>query len=376
MIKNEILVPSEFLSLARRMGMPKEVAVNYYTRKLNNKSDIKDLTLQLSNSVYETEMQARKALTQLWVEFNKLNIDLPHIPVEVSARAQSKTAPDRATYLEEAREALQRMIGHLQPAKYDGRKTAQDRIVVGGDIHGLFCDMQAFERFANDPAQTCILVGDFCDLYAGSRYRHALDHITVREELADARAKAEYLASKFKRIYSVAGNHDLRAVKKLQDVAPQLLPLMVDPLDLIFSGIPQFQSLKTVVPGTKPSTTRFAHDTVLPYCGMVGDILVGHFENFCGVDAPRQVDNWLMNWGHILKLATEPRVILQGHSHAMSMTCTAQGKRLISTGCLCQPMEYQLDGHGRYNPPTVGYLALYQREGKTDLASIEFHTLT
>lgn len=366
-------IPVEFLNLARSMGMPKETASNFYLRKAGGRSDVKDLVHTLALNHYPNEAGAKKALNHLWVEFQKLNLDAPHIPVAVSARVQPVERQTKQTYLEQARGGLERLLGQINTPAYSGNKPEADRIVVGGDLHGLFYDPQAFKAFAEDRAQTAILMGDFMDLYAASKYSKTISHITMREELADARAKAEYLATKFKTIYYVAGNHDVRAQKRVADMFPQLLPLLIDPLELIFSGLPQFKRLTTVIPNTQPNT-KFGTNVELDYCGMVGDILVGHFNNFCGIDAPRQIEGWLGAWGHVLKLETQPRIILQGHSHAMSMSCTPRGRRLISTGCLCKSMEYQFEGHGKYNPATVGYLALYQSRGRTDTSRIEFHT--
>lgn len=365
-------VPQEYLTLARSMGMPKDIATNFYTRKINNKPDVKDLVHKLTLDVYGTEAQAKQALNRLWVEFNKLGMDAPGIPVEVSARVPVREQLKPATYMAEARTALERTIGDLNAnVQFSGKKTVGDRIAVGGDIHGIFADPEAFQRFCADPADTAIVCGDFIDFLATTRHRQTIDAVTTRAELADARAKAELLHRSFRKIYYVRGNHDKRPLKRLQDIAPQLLPLLVDPLDLITNDLPNFKRLSWTVPGTAPNI-EYGMEYEADYFGMLGDILVGHFETFMGADAVKATHKWLTEWDYILKLPTPPRVILQAHTHSLGMSFTGRGQALINTGCLCRPMPYQFDNAGKYNPPVKGYVALYQKDGVTDLGKTEF----
>jgi len=365
------LVPVEYKKLATSMGIPANIYQDFYTRKTNNKPDVRDLVSKLSLTVYPSEAAAKQALNRLWVEYNKLNLDAPHIPVAVSAKVIAQEPQTPATYLAEARNGLARLIGELDVnVAYRGKKTMADRIAVGGDIHGIYADEQAFAKFCADPAETAIVCGDFIDFLAVTRHRQNIDAVTTRAELADARAKAEHLARSFKTIYYVRGNHDKRPLKRLQDIAPQLLPLLIDPVDLITADLPNFKRLSWTIPNTAP-TIQFGEDYEADYFGQYGDVIAGHFETFMGVDAVRQTAKWLSDWDYVLRLPNKPRVILQAHTHNLGITFTGKGQLLVNTGCLCRNMPYQFDNAGKYTPNVQGYIALYQRDGVTDLNKTE-----
>jgi hypothetical protein len=375
-----IVVPNDFLVLAKTYGLNQSDATELYERRHARNVNCKDLAWRLAGSKqFDSERSAQMALNGLWMEYTKTSV-VDSQPVNAMAQARVtplvRTKPE--SYLGQAREALARLIGPFQGTAVPRtqKPACKGEKVAGGDIHGLFADPQAFAAFCADPAEEAILVGDFMDLYAASRYRATIDHITIREELADARAKAELLSASFKRVYYIDGNHDRRALKKMQDVVPQLLPLMISPMRLITADLPNFVPLNLTVPNTSPNTRQFAEDYVMDYAGMVGDVLVGHFENFCGVEAPAAVENWINKWDHVLKLPVSPRLILQGHNHRLNMQFTPKGRCLVSTGCLCRPMPYQIDGHGKYEPPVPGYVRFKQNAaGVTDLNSLQYITL-
>lgn len=367
-------IPKEYISLARGMGIPSNVANDFYIRKVNQKPDAKDLVYKLSRTTHGTEAAARSALTKLWSEFSKLNFSVN--PNSIDVKASAVVAPiqkiNGSTYIEEARDALQRLIGNFEaPTTFSKKVIEKDRIVAGGDVHGVFSNDEAFARFCADPAEKAIIMGDFIDSLAVTRHRTTIDAVTMRAELADARAKLEHLSRSFKEVYYIRGNHDKRPLKRLQDIAPQLLPLLVDPLDLLTSDIPNIKRLSWGIPNTAPSIP-FGENYSADFFGTLGDILVGHFETFMGPDAVKMAHKWLLDWEHILKLEVAPRVILQAHTHNLGMNFTPKGTLLINTGCLCRPMPYQFDQAGRYGAPVLGYVALYQKNGVTDLNKTEY----
>jgi hypothetical protein len=369
---NTINIPQEFLNIARSMGMPKDIASQFYVRKSNQKADSKDLVHQLALTTYPSENDARQALNRLWVEFNKTNMDAPGIPLEVSARPHAVVKQPKTTYLEQAREALERMIGHLNtPTGFSGKKTVANRIVVGSDLHGIFADEDLFLQFCEDPAPIAVFNGDFFDFISASRFKTTLTHITVREELANARAKAEHLSRSFKTVYFTNGNHDaMRPFKRLMEVAPALLPLIIDPMDLITSDLPNFKRLSTTIQGTAPKSL-YGENHKMDSFGMLGDALFGHLEGFCGDNAVKDVEKWLNDWSHVLKLPTSPKAIFQAHTHRLGVRYTAQGRVLVETGCMCRPMPYVFENHGKFSPIVNGYIEMYQYDGKTDLNSIK-----
>lgn len=371
-VLQNVNIPGSYFTVARSMGIPKEIATDYFIRRTANKPNIQDLANKLANNTFPSPQQAKTALNRLWVEYHKLQEDQEDLPVHLTARPQKVQNVRGDNYLEQARQALERLIGPLDyQAQYTPKKTEiAHRIAVGSDVHGIFADEEAFARFCADPAPVAIICGDFLDSMSITRHRQTIDHVTMREELADGRAKAEMLARSFRKIYFVRGNHDKRPLKKIQDLAPQLMPLIIDPLDLITHDIPSFQRLSWKVPNTAPRLT-FGTEYEADYFGMLGDILIGHFETFMGADAVKNLHKWLGEWEGFLGITT-PKVILQAHTHSLGMSFTSRGQQLINTGCLCRPMPYQFDQAGKYQPPVKGYVALYQKQGITDTSKTEF----
>lgn len=357
-----VVIPSDFLKLAQSMGIPRPKATNLYAAKTQNRP-VTDVVLDLLDEFGGSEKEARKAVNGCWKEYSLLQRAVEH---EASPIKPQAVVQPRESYLDQARKSLEHMIGSFRTPMSRGRgKADAERIVVGSDLHGLFCDERAFSAFCADPAKTAIVAGDILDFISVSRFRQTIDFVSCREELADARAKLEALSASFETVYFVDGNHDKRALRRIQDIAPQLLPLIVNPLDLVASGLPNVHRLQVEVKNTAPRSV-YGANYVMDYCGMVGDILVGHFDNFCGPDAPKGIQKWMDEWGAWVD-CERPRVILQAHSHSLNSSFTPTGQLLISTGCLCKPMPYQIDGHGKYRPPTVGYVVLHQKDGITDL---------
>lgn len=366
-------MPASYLRLASQYGLSTADAGEVYQRKMSKNSNCRDLAVRLYNANKADSVQAAQtSLNNLWSEWSRSTVDNPLVSPQVQGQVEPLVRQHKKqTYLEQARAAMERLIGPTDYRLQRVHKPNKSDIVVAGDIHGLFADEQAFAAFCADPADTAILVGDFLDMYSSSRYRRTIDHITIAEELADGRAKAEALNNAFSTVYFIEGNHDRRGLKFIQDTAPQLLPLLVSPMDYITKDLKAFKRLTLTVPGTKPNT-RWGEDYEMVFAGMVGDLLVGHFDNFYGEDAAQQLDDWLGKWSQELNLPRQPRVVMQGHSHRMNMVITHQGKALVSTGALCRPCPYQLENAGKFKPPVRGYWRLRQNaQGVTELNSLQ-----
>jgi hypothetical protein len=164
----------------------------------------------------------------------------------------------------------------------------------------------------------------------------------------------------------ISGNHDARPTKQVQNKLPGLMPLLMHPLVWLSMGIKNIEFKNLSVPNTAP-VLNFGKDYSLDFAGLHSNALFGHFEGFCGDDAVRKLDAWLMEWSHILKIQA-PRMVLQGHTHRLGMDFTPTGKLLVSTGCMAKPQEYQLLQHGKYKPPVQGFVKLYKNNnGEFDL---------
>lgn len=164
--------------------------------------------------------------------------------------------------------------------------------------------------------------------------------------------------------------HNCNSNKRILENLPHLgIGNSFNLLELITMGIKNFKPLSWEVKGTK-AHTKFAEDETLKQFAMFGDIAICHFDHFTGAEAAIKANTFLDTWSHILKLPTEPRVVLHGHTHRLNLSYTPQGRVLISSGCMAQAQGYQLQQAGKYQPPTVGFITLEQVNGITDINSI------
>jgi len=355
----EIIIPNKLIELAEERDIPVAAASDYYLSKQAKKAVDHIKARLVKTNVFSTELDAGRALASLWKDYR--NSD-----VTVNDKHQSNSY---SSFVEKASESLDKILGKLPKSTPFKTKNDKNRIAVAGDFHFPFVNEKAFAKLLEDPASTLVIVGDFLDMYAASRFRKTSDRYRVSEELAIALTHLEKLANKFDKIYMIKGNHDHRVTKKLQDIMPEILPLIVDPIDLLASKFKNVEVISVAIPD---SNNLIVDENIeMDYCGILNDCLFGHFNNFCGQDAVRKLEGWINQWDHILNFEDDVNVITQAHSHFLSMEYTPKGRLLLNTGCMCKVMEYQIEGHGRYRPPTVGYVALYVEDGLTNLSKTE-----
>ena len=149
-------------------------------------------------------------------------------------------------------------------------------------------------------------------------------------------------------------------IKRLQSTFPGLMPLVLSPLTWLSIGINNIEMLSFTAPNTKPQLA-FGKDYTFDFGGFREGCFFSHFEEFCGEDAVRKVDQWLSTWKH--ELGIEPKAVLQGHTHRLGAEFTPSGKILISTGCMAKPQEYQILQHSKFRPPVQGFVKLFREEG-------------
>lgn len=345
------LIPGDFLDLAKIAGVPESIASNFWTR-ISGKKGYQDLVSLLAKELDCNEREARKVFISLKDLYRKQQSE------KILGSIENRD------FMQEAIDGFEAVVGKMRKVKSATNAKKKIRtVIVASDLHIPFANDAAIAQLLSEEADDLYLLGDLFDMYGASSYRSTIDHLTVRAELAMGRVFMEEISKKFKKIKVIKGNHDLRATKRIQEFAPQILPLIVDPIELVSQGLPNVEILSTPVPGTAPNT-EFGQDHSMSYMGVDGDLVLGHFENFYGKDAGIQVANWLGDWEHILKLEA-PKVIMQAHVHRLGVQYTPKGQVIMTTGCLCRPMPYQIEGHGKYQPPTNGYIILQRESGKT-----------
>ena len=340
------IVPKSFLEQALEYGLNKELAEEVFTYKIS-KQNVDKLALKLVRlNVAETESRARFLIRSLWRDYNDNNEDLLSSMYNYQMR---EVVDEKESYLQKAKSGLESIIGTLNTPKIPNRKKIH-RHIVCSDLHIPFQDNELLAQVLSEEADDLYFLGDLLDLFSLSKYRQTIDYINTRDELAQGRAVLEAFSEKFNNVYILeGGNHDSRALKKVQDIAPQLLPLIVPPVKLISSGLNNIHPLSTVVENTAPNV-MFGKNVEMSYVAYKNGMILSHMENFCTDQGVKDIDKWVSEWSHYLKFP-EPKAILHSHTHSLSLSYTSKGKILINTGCLCKAMPYVFDNHGKYRPP-------------------------
>lgn len=250
------------------------------------------------------------------------------------------------------------------------RKGNTRKMLVIPDLHAPFHEAEMFaamlEREAD--ADHVICIGDVGDSYALSRFEK-YERMPYREEWASVNLCIQEMATRFPSVEIVIGNHDARLERQLRQ---RLTEDMVDAIHLITGGI---LCPITAMAKRYPNVTIAKHETPagkhVDWFTTIGDAWLGHPEKFSRVpgSAIRAVEEWISDNESALGL--EPyRLIVMGHTHAMSWLPWRAGKLLVECGCLCQQQGYMLNPRVGGRPQRRGYVTFEQTNGRTDLNSI------
>lgn len=280
---------------------------------------------------------------------------------------------------DEAWELLDGWIGRKRipftpPQQWQAKK--EQRFVIAGDFHAPFTDYEAVgEMIAKESAltDTLIISGDLMDFYSISRFLK-YERIPIEQEIAGADALLTQLASAFKDVLIVEGNHDTQRFEK--QLRSFLSPEMMHCIELLTGGnLSIVQMLAKRHPNVRFAPQQAGHYT-LGWLTQVGDLLVSHAEKFSSVpgSALRKIEEGMADFEQVYNL--QPwRVLIQAHTHAYSMIPWHADKLLVEGGCCCLTHGYQLTARMGGRPQRIGYTTLTQHDGKTDLNSVKFHWL-
>jgi predicted phosphodiesterase len=255
-------------------------------------------------------------------------------------------------------------------AGHSVRTTSTQKILVIPDLHAPFHEEQMFaamlEREAD--ADHVICIGDLGDSYALSRFEK-YERMPYREEWAAVNLCMQEMASRFPSVEIVIGNHDARLERQLRQ---RLTEDMVDAIHLITGGI---LCPITAMAKRYPNVTIAKHETPsgkhVDWFTTIGDAWLGHPEKYSRVpgSALRAVEEWISD--NEAALGMDPyRLVVMGHTHAMSWLPWRAGKLLVECGCLCQQQGYMLSPRVGGRPQRRGYITFEQTDGRTDLNSI------
>lgn len=283
-------------------------------------------------------------------------------------------------------ESYRKWIGWHKPVpaasgRGRGRPRKTQRIVIASDFHVPHHLDEAVRALIHNEAATAdllVIAGDFMDLGSVSRWPKLTKPVPLVEEFQAAQKVMATLASAFRRIVVVPGNHDKRLLKRLADGGvPEavldyyraFVPDAVDPLALVVAGLKNVEMAPHIVCG----------DARYDFVWQHGDLVVGHPESYSRIPARGAglFSDWVMKTAIPAGIINAPvRLILQGHSHGAGLVWSDYGVWVGETGCMCRMGDYTSDPRLRTPRPwCVGYVVTEQVGGATSINETRFVSL-
>lgn len=245
------------------------------------------------------------------------------------------------------------------------------KIVVAGDLHSPFHHREALKALIEEEAgDTDLLVinGDLGDFWSTSRFPKSKRLVDPCSEMVETQAVLALLASKFKRIRMLSGNHDNRPRNYLANVLPP------DVLDYIaLTGPKVFKPLEFLSEGlgnvevVDPIRSEFAE---FAFLHQIGDLVCTHAETYSIIPnrATGNVNKWIHSFAIPAGLLAGPiRCVVQGHTHQGGSVMGDYGTLCIEGGCLSTLQDYH--GNARIMTPrplAQGWTQVYQDNGVTN----------
>lgn len=269
-----------------------------------------------------------------------------------------------AVWMKEIGMARDRYAGPAKPKARSGRL----KILVVPDLHAPFHDKQAVATMlAKDgDADIAVLMGDIGDGYSVSRFIKYEQHQNYEMELASIAALLQTFSETFPIVRIIDGNHDgARVERQLRErLSPDLITAI---LSMTGGTLSPIHALCKKFPNIEYEPAKSDRHT-LGWMTQIGDAIFAHAEKYSRVPgaALRGIDEWLTDMQGILKI-DDFKVLVQAHTHALSLFPFKADRLLIECGCLCTIHGYQLAAKISGRPQRRGYVVLEQVDGKTDI---------
>lgn len=213
--------------------------------------------------------------------------------------------------------AIGRTAKRIKPPK--AREKGTKRIVVAGDLHAPFHDVEAVGQMLHETEgfDQLIVNGDLQDHYSVSRFTK-FEHVGIERECAAVDGLLGAFSRNYPDVFVVEGNHDRpRFEKQLRS----LLSLdMMHCLEVLTGG--NLSIIRAI--GKRYPNVRFADVQVgrhhVGWFAQEGDLLVAHAEKYSRVPgaALRGIDEWFSDQHDVLGLKPW-KVLVQAHTHQLGM---------------------------------------------------------
>lgn len=248
--------------------------------------------------------------------------------------------------------------------KFDGTK-----LTVLSDPHEpygygpVFVELQAKHK----DSESIFCGGDTGDFYSKSRFP-SVHPEKFDEELRSVFFRLEWMATHWRKVYVLTGNHDNRPEKKLvKAIAGEIDLLIMVRLDLLRRLARFFDNVELV--GLKTPNP----DITLSHLWQYGDIIFTHAERSMVQNSALMaaISLQLFQRKGLYKLKPYS-VICQGHNHtATKATQSNDGETWFQLPSAANPfgigLEYSHSSRMIGKPPCIGYSIFYQENGVTDV---------
>ena len=267
--------------------------------------------------------------------------------------------------------AIGRRRKAVKPPSFTGTKFSDKRIVIAGDFHAPFEHTEAVAAMLADTKgfDQIIVNGDLQDFYSASRFVHK-QHVPIEQEMAHVDALLAHFSAQYPDVLVVDGNHDKPRFEKA--LRAQLSLELMSVIEYLTGG--NLSAIK--VAAARYANVRFAPITVgrheIAWCAQEGDILCTHAEKYSKVPgaALRVIDEWFSDLSETLGLAPW-RVLIQAHTHMGCWFPWRSDRLLVESFCMSNVHGYQLDAKIGGRGQRLGFVTLTQRDGVTNLRSVQ-----
>lgn len=293
----------------------------------------------------------------------------PHVET-----APAVTLPQTA---DDCWKVLDAAIGRTRKASKPAERTkfSDKRIVIAGDFHAPFEHTEAVALLLAETKgyDQIIINGDLQDFYSASRFVHK-EHVPIEREMAAVDALLSHFSARYADVLIVDGNHDRPRFEKA--LRAQLSLELMHVIEYLTGG--NLSAIK--VAAKRYPNVRFAPIQVgrhsMSWVAQEGDILCSHAEKYSKVPgaAMRVIEEWFSDQHESLGLKPW-RVLVQAHTHQGNWFPWRADRLLVEGMCMSNVHGYQLDSKIAGRGQRLGYVTLTQRDGATNLRSVQPHWL-
>lgn len=260
--------------------------------------------------------------------------------------------------------------------EWDSRADENKKIVYA-DLHEQYTDENLMEAsLTHKDAGTAIVAGDISDFYSKSRFRKTRN-VSYKIEVLETFKRLEWLATHYKTVKLLQGNHDNRPEKKIQELFSESGEIDLRAINTEKSLLARLAAYFNNIELVSTKVSNHNYDIELSHIYQEGDAVITHGELSLKQSTAimERVSNYLHKWKQVLNLKPY-RVILQAHNHRALKAISGEelwmlipcGMETVSIGS-----EYIFAPKMYGEPPVKGYAILYQENGVTDFNRTNFY---